>query len=257
MSIGSILAAKTNEFQLLTFFFYRTLSIGTICFLYYIHSLTWGKINIQSNALPGEKFNIEHEGRYFEVVVPSGSQPGETITIVGLASSTPFNSFKDLQDAAISNALALNSYFKVQERALVAKDTLLNKVSEIDAKYEITKMPLVVTSTALATKYAELAMTKVMQIDEKLKIVEKAKEIGSRIVVYAMEIDAKFCISATTARLLVNTSNAVVQTYTGAKDRVVVPGIEFVSKKSEQVVDYVSKTKDAYFPAPAPAIAAK
>lgn len=192
------------------------------------------------------------------MVVPEGSKPGETITIVGVAASAPFNSFKDIQDAAINNALALNSYFKIQERAVQAQTTVLNKVTELDTKYEITKIPLVVSGTAVAKKYAELALAKAKELDEKHKIVEKAKEIGNRIVVYALEIDAKFAISATTARLIITTSNAVVQTYTGAKDRVVLPSVEYAVKQKDAIVDYATTVKSQYFPtAPSAAVPVK
>jgi len=230
----------------------------------------------QAGTSPGEKFNIEHEGRFFEVVVPPGSQPGETLTIVGVASSaSPFNTIKDLQDAAVTKALALNEYFKIQERAAVAQSTVLSKVSEIDAKYEISKMPLVVSGTTLAKTYLDLALAKAKELDSNYKIVAKAKELSDRVVVFAMEIDAKYCISATAARLILSSSNAVVQTYATTQERAKQsfsavkesatktvesvqerskPAVEFVTKKSELVIDYVSKTKSQYFPA---AIAAK
>lgn len=194
------------------------------------------------------------------MVVPPGSRPGETLTIVGVAAPAPFGSLKDLQDAAVTKALALNSYFKIQERACVAQSTVLTKVSELDAKYEISKMPMVVSGAAFAKTYLELAMTKAKELDEKHKIVEKAKEFGNRVVVYAMEIDAKYGVSAKTARLIVSTSNAVVQTYAGAKDRYVAPSIDFVSKNSEFVMDYAAKTKTMAmdkFSAVSAAIAAK
>ena len=221
---------------------------------------------MKAGTAPGEKFNIEHEGRFFEVIVPQGSRPGETLTIVGVAAPAPFNSLKDLQDAAMTKAMALNTYFKIQERASkihetasVAQNKVLTKVSELDAKYEISKMPIVMSGTAMAKSYLDLALTKGKELDEKYKIVEQVKDFGNRVVVYAMEIDSKYCISATTARLIVSTSNNIVQTFTGAKERIA-PGVEFVSKKSELVVDYVSKTKEQLFTsvsAAIPAIAAK
>lgn len=140
----------------------------------------------------------------------------------------------------------------------MAQTTVLNKVTELDSKYEITKIPLVVSGTAVAKKYAELALAKAKELDEKHKIVEKAKEIGNRIVVYALEIDAKFAISATTARLIVTTSNAVVQTYTGAKDRVVLPSVEYAVKQKDAIVDYAATVKSQYFPtAPSAAVPVK
>ena len=232
----------------------------------------------QAGTSPGEKFNIEHEGRFFEVVVPPGSAPGETLTIVGVAAASPFNSLKDLQDAAVTKALALNSYFKIQERAATAQSKVLSTVTEIDAKYEISKMPLVVSGATIAKSYLDLALAKAKEIDASYKIQERVQEIGNRVIVYALEIDAKFAISATTARLILSTSNAVVQTYTVGQERVkqsietvhdsvsktagfvqekTQPTVDFVSKKSELVFDYVNKTKEQFFPAAAPIIAAK
>ena len=210
--------------------------------------------------------------------MPPGSAPGETLTIVGVAAASPFNSLKDLQDAAVTKALALNSYFKIQERAATAQSKVLSTVTEIDAKYEISKMPLVVSGATIAKSYLDLALAKAKEIDASYKIQERVQEIGNRVIVYALEIDAKFAISATTARLILSTSNAVVQTYTVGQERVkqsietvhdsvsktagfvqekTQPTVDFVSKKSELVFDYVNKTKEQFFPAAAPIIAAK
>ena len=200
-------------------------------------------------STPGEKFNIEHEGRYFEVVVPEGSNAGETITIVGVTGGEQqFETIQSIQDAALTKAMALNEYFKIQERAVAAKETVFTKAQELDAKYEITKMPLVISSTAVASNYLKIAIEKCKELDGKLKIIEKAKEIGERIVVYAKEIDKKFGVTAHTCRLIIKGAN------------IVVPAAKFVQQKSTQAVDYVQRTKESYFPSPAvaaPTVAAK
>lgn len=111
----------------------------------------------QAGSAPGQTFNIEHEGRYFEVVVPAGSNAGETITIVGVgANEQQFESIQSIQEAALIKAKALNEYFKIQERATVATQTVFSKAQELDAKYSISQMPIVISSTAIASNYLKV-----------------------------------------------------------------------------------------------------
>ena len=70
---------------------------------------------IPEGTQPGDKFNIMHEDRYFEVCCPTGANPGETINIVVNAPPTAdavsasvsggkFESLKAIGEAALHKA---------------------------------------------------------------------------------------------------------------------------------------------------------
>ena len=53
-------------------------------------------------------------------------------------------------------------------------------------------------------------MAKIQSINEKYMVVDKVKGAVDRLVVYAIEIDSKYAIRTTAARLVVDGVNAVV-----------------------------------------------
>jgi len=77
----------------------------------------------------------------------------------------------------------------------------------LDAKYEISSNPYVVKSTETVTSLASAGVDKAKELDEKYQIVAQVKAFADRIIVYAKEIDAKYAISATAARLVLQTVN--------------------------------------------------
>lgn len=117
--------------------------------------------------------------------------------------------YDDLQsiiDTGVGAAQALNEKYSIIARATAFIDTATKKATEIDEKYKISDSSI--AQKALST--AEVAVEKIKALNEKYEVVDKVKGAVDRLVVYAIEIDSKYAVSTTAARLVVSGVNAVV-----------------------------------------------
>lgn len=152
----------------------------------------------------GQKFSIEHENRIFEVIAPEGSKSGETIHII--VAKVKYDDLQSIIDTGVGAAQALNEKYSIVARATAFIDNTTKKATELDEKYKISDSSI--AQTALST--AQGAFEKIKALNEKYEVVSKVKGAVDRLVVYAIEIDAKYAVSTTAARLVVNGVNAVV-----------------------------------------------
>ena len=117
--------------------------------------------------------------------------------------------YDDLQsiiDTGVGAAQALNEKYSIVARATAFFDTATKKATELDEKYKISNSSI--AQKALST--AEVAVDKIKALNAKYEVVAKVKGAVDRLVVYAIEIDAKYAVSTTAARLVVSGVNAVV-----------------------------------------------
>jgi hypothetical protein len=186
-------------------------------------------VDVPANAEPGSLFHVALENRFFEVTVPEGVAPGDTINIIvppspdtavetaALKPAPAFDSIQAIQDAALLQAKLidekykvvetvkhLDEQYKVTERVQTLATQASTRAQEIDAKYEISNK---------VNSVLKPSLEKAKELDSQLQVTHKAVVVGERIIAYAREIDAKLALSATTARLVVAGANAIVSGY--------------------------------------------
>jgi hypothetical protein len=162
----------------------------------------------QAGVAPGQTFSINHENRIFEVIAPEGCNPGETINIiVAKVKYDDLQSILEVGTAALTSAgQAINSKYSIVARATAAFEAATQKAAELDEKFKLSA-----SSMALAAKdVAQSAIAKIQNLNEKYEVSAKVKDAVDRLVVYAVEIDAKYALRTTAARLVVDGVNAVV-----------------------------------------------
>jgi len=118
-----------------------------------------------------------------------------------------FETLQSIAEATIAAAQGVDEKYKLTERALAAKDTVVQTAQNLDAKYQVSSNPYVVSATDKVTSLVTAGVEQAKALDEKYEIVAQVKAVADRIIVYAREVDAKYAISATTARLVLNTVN--------------------------------------------------
>jgi len=156
------------------------------------------------NVAAGEKFSITHDDRVFEVVAPAGGETGETINII--VSKVKYDDLQSILQAGTAKALELNERYSIMARATELFEQGKAKAEELDAKYSVSVSSVAVAATGLACK----ALEKAQELSAKYEVVEKVKGAVDRLVVYAIEIDTKYDVRTTAARLVVSGVNAVV-----------------------------------------------
>lgn len=156
------------------------------------------------NVTAGEKFSITHDGRVFEVVAPEGGEVGETINII--VSKVKYEDLQSILQAGTAKAMELNERYSIVARATELFEQGKAKAEELDTKYNVSASSVAVAATGLATK----ALEKAQELSDKYEVVEKVKGAMDRLVVYAIEIDTKYEVRSTAARLVVSGVNAVV-----------------------------------------------
>lgn len=144
----------------------------------------------------------------FEVLAPENSKPGETINII--VAKVKYDDINSILEAGTNAAVAagksINEKYDVVNRATAAFEDAKAKATEIDEKYNVSSSSI----AAVALGAANSAFEKLKDLNEKYTVVEKVKAQYERLVVYAIEIDGKYDVTATAARLVVNGVNAVV-----------------------------------------------
>lgn len=192
---------------------------------------------VPETAAPGSTFHVQLEDRFFEVLTPEGTVPGQTIHIVvpGEASGgspekneeveSVFDQLQTLSVQALEHARNLNETFKISEKLAVIATPAVDKLRSIDEQYGVSKTTIAVGAQA---------QTKLLELDEKYKIVEKtqsiiasgvdkvreieesqgilarAQDAGAFILAYAREIDVKYAVSVTAARLVREGASAII-----------------------------------------------
>jgi len=121
-------------------------------------------------------------------------------------SQVKYDDLQSIIDTGVGAAHALNEKYSIIARATAFIDTTTKKASELDEKYKISDSSL--AQRALST--AQGAFEQIKALNEKYEVVDKVKGAVDRFVVYAIEIDAKYAVSTTAARLVVSGVNAVV-----------------------------------------------
>jgi hypothetical protein len=189
-------------------------------------------VDVPANAEPGSLFHVALENRFFEVTVPEGVAPGDTINIIVppspdtavetavLKPAPAFDSIQSISDAALLQAKLidekyhvvekvkqLDEQYKVSERVTTLAAQATAKAQELDAKFAITDKVNAVLQPSIE---------KAKVLDDQLLVTKRAVVVGERIIAYAREIDAKYAVSATAARLVVSGANAVVTAYRAA-----------------------------------------
>ena len=206
-------------------------------------------VDVPDTASVGSTFHVALENRFFEVTVPEGVSPGQTINIIvpqngSVEDGTVFNSVEAVREAAVQQAKLidetykimdkvkqLDETYKVTERAQAIHAQALAKAQEYDSKYDI---------STKVTSYLTTGKNKAQEIDETYKISTKAIVIGERIIAYAKEIDAKFALSATSARIVVGGANTIVMAWRKAL------ALNEQHKITQIATNVVTKTIDTY-----------
>ena len=206
-------------------------------------------VDVPDSASPGSTFHVALENRFFEVTVPEGVSPGQTINIIVPQSAaaddgTVFNSVEAVREAAIEQAKLidetykisdkvkqLDETYKVTERAQAIHASALAKAQEYDSKYDI---------STKVNSYLTTGKNKAHELDQAYQLSTKAVVLGERIIAYAKEIDAKFALSATSARIVVGGANTIVAAWRKAV------AINEQHKITQMATNVVAKTIDTY-----------
>jgi hypothetical protein len=116
-------------------------------------------------------------------------------------------SILEVGTAALTSAgMAINSKYSIVARATAAYEAATQKAAELDEKFKLSASSMVLTAQSVA----QSAIAKIQNLNEKYEVSAKVKDAMDRLVVYAVEIDAKYAVRTTAARLLVDGVNAVV-----------------------------------------------
>ena len=136
--------------------------------------------------------------------------PGQTIYV--LAPKVKFESLQSLIDASartgIDVAKGLDAKYKIVEKAQSYKTYAIDKVTEFDEKYDVSSYAFV----GMGKSIIDGLVTRAQAINEQYKIVDYLKSTCDRVYAFAVEIDKKYSVSATSARLVVDSVNFVLST---------------------------------------------
>ena len=165
-------------------------------------------LRLQEGISPGEKFQIKHDDRFFEVVCPEGTVPGQTINVI--APKTKFDNVQSLVDAGVKTSIdvakGIDEKYDIVTKATAVKDKVQATVFDYAEKYNIKDWKIVDYGKDLLDK----GISKGKEIDEKYKVVEYLKGVMDRVVAYAVEIDAKYAVRTFASRLVVDVANKVL-----------------------------------------------
>jgi hypothetical protein len=156
----------------------------------------------------GQTFELTHNDRIFQVVCPEGGKTGETIYVI--APKLKFDSLSSLiaasQKTSVDIAKAMDDKYKIVEKAIIYKDIVINKASELDEKYDMSNYTVVNYAKSLF----DTAITKAKDLDNTYKIMDHIKGTYDKLLVFAVELDKKYSITATSSRLVVETVNTIL-----------------------------------------------
>jgi hypothetical protein len=200
-------------------------------------------VDVPESAAAGSTFHVALENRFFEVTVPEGVTPGQTINIIvpqtaSVEDGTVFSSVEAVRDAAVQQAKILDETYKITDKVKALGETykvteraqaLTALAQEYDAKYAI---------SSKVNAYLTTGINKSKELDQTYQISTKAVVLGERIIAYAKEIDAKLALSATSARVVVAGANAIVLAWRKAL------AINEQHKITEIATQVVTKTLD-------------
>lgn len=165
-------------------------------------------MTLQEGTRAGEKFQIQHEDRFFEVCCPEGTVAGQTINVI--APKVKFESLQTLVDASVKTGIEvakdLDTKYDIVNKATAMKGRVQTTVFDYAEKYNIQTWKIVDFGKDLL----ERGMIKSRELDEKYKVVEYLKGVMDRVVAYAVEIDGKYALSSKASRLVVESANKVL-----------------------------------------------
>lgn len=158
--------------------------------------------------MPGEKFQIRHEDRFFEVVCPEGTVPGQMINVI--APKTKFENVQSLVDASVKTTIDvaknLDAKYDVVTKATAVKDKVQTTVFDYAEKYNLNEWKIVDFGKGLLDK----GITVTKELDEKYKVVDYLKGVMDRVIAYAVEIDSKYAVTTITSNLVVDVACKVL-----------------------------------------------
>ena len=189
-------------------------------------------VDVPESAAAGSTFHVALENRFFEVTVPEGVTPGQTINIIvpqtaSVEDGTVFLSVEAVRDAALQQAKLLDETYKISD-----------KVKALGESYKVTERTQALTALAQEYDAKYDISSKVNAYLATYQLSTKAVVLGERIIAYAKEIDAKLALSATSARVVLAGANAIVLAWRKAL------AINEQHKITEIAAQVVSKTID-------------
>mmetsp|Transcript_29177 Transcript_29177/g.27960 ORF Transcript_29177/g.27960 Transcript_29177/m.27960 type:complete len:229 (+) Transcript_29177:187-873(+) len=181
-------------------------------------------VDIPKDATPGKKFHVALNDRTFEVTVPEGVEPGQSVNIIvpqnpndTVANNTMFNTVEGVKDAAVAQAkgidesfkitdhlMSINNFYKVSERATAVQTAVHSKLEGIDTRFDISQRVMAVLNAGY---------TRAQAINESRGISQGAVKVGDKIIAFATEIDRRLALSATSARIVVTGANVVLASW--------------------------------------------
>lgn len=196
---------------------------------------------VPESATPGSSFHVQLGDRFFEVLTPEGATPGQTINII--VPSQPIqevvyvesesqpesvmDSLLTLGGRAIAHAKNLDEQFKISEKFGEIATPAIEKMRVMDEKYQLSQKASAAQAKIVeiddkyeisnrATALMNASLQRLRDIDEANRISERARLTGGTLVAYAREIDARFAVSATAARIVEVGRNALVSGFNKA-----------------------------------------
>jgi len=179
---------------------------------------------VPEGATAGSTFHvISPANKYYEVIVPENAAPGDTINILfeqqefeGGSSPTedaPARAEKKSISARLLASLVALSLKLHQTAVKIDNDykiteKVTEKVTSIDQKYEISSK-----TKAFLIPYVERATV----LDNEYKVTERVMATGTRICVFAKEVDEKYAISARVGRFVTVSRGKIEQAIETAK----------------------------------------
>jgi len=163
----------------------------------------------------GDVFNIEHEGRAFEITMPEGALVGQQLNVI--APKTKYESIDAVIASTVFSATAvaenLNAKYNIVDRVKAGITLVTEKAKAIDEQYKVSSSSLAAKALDTANNLKEQAL----RLNEKYQIVDKVKGQVDRLVVWGKEIDVKYALTATAARLIVSGVNSALDYKQGTK----------------------------------------
>lgn len=215
---------------------------------------------VPESATPGSSFHVQLGDRFFEVVTPEGATPGQTINIIvpstqqvlvvesDAQQESVMDSLLTLGGRAIAHAKNLDEQFKITEKFGEIATPAMEKLRVVDEKYQISQKASAVGVAAQAKlmeidgKYdistrtsavVSASLQRMRDIDEANRLSEIARSAGGTLVAYAREIDARFAVSATAARIVDVGRNALV---TGFNKAVEIDQAHHLSERAASLI---------------------
>jgi len=133
-------------------------------------------------------------------------------------SENVFDSLVGLTNRAVNRARDLDDKYKLSQKLQQIAQPAVDKLRLVDEKYQIvqttsTKIHELDEAYAISARTTALVnagVQRIREVDESHRLTQRATETGDRLYAFAREIDARFAVSATAARVVELTRNLLV-----------------------------------------------